>query len=116
MPKTETQGQEAAMESLRDELVGTLSSDSVSLKRREISVMTRLARATVEILDALVELDIFSSRSEAVAAFVEESILSHAKTFHEIKVQAQEIGAKREKAKAIAMKAMSELDLEESRS
>jgi Arc/MetJ-type ribon-helix-helix transcriptional regulator len=110
MPKTETHKQETAMGSLREELVGTQSGDGFSLKRREVSVMTRLAKATVEIIDALVELEIFNSRSEAVAAFVEEAILTQTKKFEEIKAQAKEIGLKREKAKAIAMKAMSELE------
>ena len=108
MPKTETSQQGQAMEELRDELVEALSAEGFDLKRREVSVMTRLAKATVEILDALVELDIFKSRSEAVAAFVEEVVLSNSKTFSEISTQAEEIRLKRERAKAIAVKAMSE--------
>jgi len=94
---------------LREELVGALSGESFDLKKREISVMTRLSRETVEILDALVELEIFKSRSEAVAAFVEENIMANSRTFQEISIQAEEIRSKRERAKEKAFKALSEL-------
>ncbi|TFG06169.1 hypothetical protein EU538_10635, partial [Candidatus Thorarchaeota archaeon] len=47
------------------ELLGRFSSEDFGLQKREVSVMTRMSAETVEILDALVELEIFKSRSEA---------------------------------------------------
>ncbi|MFX1262951.1 MAG: hypothetical protein ACFFAZ_12755 [Promethearchaeota archaeon] len=96
----------AAQLSLREELLGELSAEEFSLKKREVSVMTRMSMDIVEILDALVELEIFKSRSEAVAAFVEKSIVSRHDLFDEIKVQAKEITRMRETAKQLAFKAM----------
>ncbi|NHJ14317.1 MAG: hypothetical protein EAX95_11610 [Candidatus Thorarchaeota archaeon] len=91
---------------LRQELLGELSEEEFSLKKREISVMTRMNSEIVEILDALVELEIFKSRSEAVAAFVEQMIASRMNMFKEMKKQAQDIGRQREAAKKLAFEAM----------
>jgi Arc/MetJ-type ribon-helix-helix transcriptional regulator len=94
--------------SLRQELLGELSEEEFSLKKREISVMTRMNSEIVEILDALVELEIFKSRSEAVAAFVEQMISSRMGMFQEMKSQAQDISRQREAAKRLAFEAMKE--------
>ncbi|NHJ14315.1 MAG: hypothetical protein EAX95_11600 [Candidatus Thorarchaeota archaeon] len=106
----EASKQESLTETLRDELVGTLSKGRFSLKHREVSVMTRLSRGTVDILDALVELEVFSSRSEAVAAFVEEIVLARTQSFDEIMFQADEIREKRQRAKRAAFEAMGRLE------
>jgi Arc/MetJ-type ribon-helix-helix transcriptional regulator len=92
--------------SLRDELLGTFEREKHGLKNREISVMTRMSVDIVEILDALVELEIFKSRSEAVAAFVERSVVSRMDLFQEIRNQAKDIVKKREAAKNLAFKAI----------
>ena len=63
--------------------------------------MTRLSNDIVEILDALVELGVFKSRSEAVAAYVEKSILPHMDRYEKIKIQAQQVGDLREAAMEI---------------
>lgn len=94
--------------SLRQELLGELSEEEFSLKKREISVMTRMNSEIVQILDALVELEIFKSRSEAVAAFVEQMITSRMGLFEEMKTQAQDISRQREAAKRLAFEAMKE--------
>jgi hypothetical protein len=60
----------------------------------------------VEIIDALVELEIFKSRSEAVAAFVERSVVAKRELFEEIRTQAKDIVSKREAAKHLAFKAI----------
>jgi metal-responsive CopG/Arc/MetJ family transcriptional regulator len=44
-----------------------------------------MSRDIVEILDALVELNIFKSRSEAVSAFVEQAIDARGPMFEEIR-------------------------------
>lgn len=94
--------------SLREQLLGRLSDGVVSGKKREVSVMTRMNGDTVEILDALVELGIFKSRSEAVSAFVEQAISARKSIFEEIKLQASEISKLRDSAKRDAFAAFKE--------
>ncbi len=98
--------------SLREELMGRLSIEGFGLKKREISVMTRMSADIVEIIDALVELEIFRSRSEAVAAFVEKVISARRQLFERIREQAIEIRRKREKAKMLAIRAIQQSQLE----
>lgn len=93
-------------ESLRSELMGRFSRDDYGLKNREISVMTRMSEYIVEVLDALVELEIFKSRSEAVSAFVEQTVMSRKNMFDEICSQAKDIVNKRESAKRLAYHAI----------
>ena len=94
--------------SLREQLLGRISEDSSSSQKREVSVMTRMRGDIVEILDALVELDIFKSRSEAVSAFVEQAIATRESMFFEIKTQATEIRKLRDSAKRHAFAAFQE--------
>jgi Arc/MetJ-type ribon-helix-helix transcriptional regulator len=70
--------------------------------------MTRMSGEIVEVLDALVELDIFKSRSEAVSAFVEQAISARESMFDEIKTQASEIQKLRDSAKKHAYAAFQE--------
>ncbi|MFW9869720.1 MAG: hypothetical protein ACFFFO_04770 [Candidatus Thorarchaeota archaeon] len=108
MPDTEKSTRtEAVQLSLREQLLGRLSEEDAS-KKREISVMTRMSGDIVEILDALVELEIFKSRSEAVSAFVEQAISSRSQMFDEIKVQAADIRKLRDSAKKHAFEAFQE--------
>jgi len=93
-------------ESLRSELMGQFSRESMGLKNREISVMTRMSPYIVEVLDALVELEVFKSRSEVVSTFMEQMIMDRKKLFDEIRTQAQDINIKRESAKRLAFHAM----------
>lgn len=103
MPDTKEQVQM----SLREQLLGRLSEDDLS-KKREVSVMTRMSGDIVEILDALVELEIFKSRSEAVSAFVEQAIAARSQMFEQIKVQAADIRKLRDSAKKHAFEAFQE--------
>ncbi|MFW9800876.1 MAG: hypothetical protein ACFFD9_10595 [Candidatus Thorarchaeota archaeon] len=96
----------AAPLSLREELLGEISAEEFGLKKRQVSVMTRMNEDVVEILDALVELEIFKSRSEVVAAFVEKVISARQKLFDEMKVQAGDIRRQRDAAKKLAFQAM----------
>jgi len=93
-------------ESLRDELMGQFSRESMGLKNREISVMTRMDSYIVEVLDALVELEVFKSRSEVVSTFMEQMIMDRKTLFDEIRAQARDISNKRESAKKLAFHAM----------
>lgn len=106
MPVEERASKGGAQSSLRQELLGKISEEEFTLKKREISVMTRMNAEIVEILDALVELRIFKSRSEAVAALVEQIIASRMNMFQEMKKQAQDICRQREAAKKLSFQAM----------
>ena len=94
------------MKPVKEELMGRFTTEGFGLRKREVSVMVRLSGRTVEILDALVELEIFKSKSEAVAAFVDQTIVSRAELFEEIRAQAQEIISRREAAKHLAYQAV----------
>ena len=93
-------------QSLREELMGRFSRESMGLKNREISVMTRMSPYIVEVLDALVELEVFKSRSEVVSTFMEQMIMDRKSLFDEVRGQAQDISKKRESAKRLAFQAM----------
>ena len=83
---------------LLEQILGVESAQDFETRKREAHVMTRLSNDIVEILDALVELGVFKSRSEAVAAYVEKSILPHIELYEKIKKQAQQVGTLREAA------------------
>jgi len=93
-------------QTLRDELMGRFSRETMGLKNREISVMTRMSSYIVEVLDALVELEVFKSRSEVVSTFMEQMIMDRKSLFDEIRNQAKDISKKRESAKHLAFQAM----------
>jgi Arc/MetJ-type ribon-helix-helix transcriptional regulator len=93
-------------QSLREELLGRFSREDVGLKNREISVMTRMSPYIVEVLDSLVELEVFRSRSEVVSTFMEQMIMDRKPLFDEIRSQAQDISKKRESAKRLAFQAI----------
>lgn len=106
MAQDDISSEDESQSTIREELMGRLSSEGFGLKKREISVMARMSAEIVEILDALVELEVFKSRSEAVAAFVEITIATRSDLFEEIKKQAHEIQVKRESAKRFARRAV----------
>ncbi|MHA2213522.1 MAG: hypothetical protein ACW992_10215, partial [Candidatus Thorarchaeota archaeon] len=85
MPKDNVQEESRTTPTIiRDELLGRLESEGFGLRRREVSVMARMSEDIVDLLDALVELEIFKSRSEAVAAFVEGFVNQRTPIFDEI--------------------------------
>ena len=94
------------MDQIKAELLGRFATEGFGLSRREVSVMCRLSGRTVAILEALVELDIFRSKSEAIAAFLDQIIAEREEIFDEILTQAQEIAMKREAAKHLAFQAV----------
>ena len=92
---------------LREQLLGRLPTASKPSKR-EVSVMTRMSGDLVEVLDALVELNIFNSRSEAVSAFVAQVVFTRKDLFEEIVNQAVEIRKMRDSAKRQTFEALQE--------
>ena len=79
---------------------------SGSEARRETPVMTRLGNDLVELLDILVKLDIFNSRSEAVAAIVEKTLFSQMEKLELLKAQIEKIEEIQDAAKEIAYDAL----------
>ena len=81
-------------------------SSSDTETKREVPVMTRLDGKLVQLLDILVKLDIFKSRSEAVAAIVEKTLLSQIDKFELLKEQIAKLEEIQDTAKDIALDVM----------
>lgn len=90
-------------------MLESLSLESIDAKR-EIPVMTRLGTDLVEMLDVLVKLDIFKSRSEAVAAIVEKTLLSQMDKFELLTAQIEKLEKIQKTAKGIALDVLSGQD------
>ena len=76
--------------------------------KREFSIMTRLSKNYIEILDALVKLEIFKSRSEAVAALLMKTIQSDLELYRELKEQAERLDELQDTVKDLALKVVRE--------
>lgn len=100
--KTRSDVDEKTRARFRDQILGDYDSDDFSTRIRNNHIMTRLSDDILEIIDALVELGIFKSRSEAAAAYIETSILSKADIYLKLKQQAKNIGLMREEAMELA--------------
>ena len=98
---------EEARSNLRKQILKDLSIGQIDSKR-EISVMTRLSKQFVEMLDALVKLKLFRSRSEAVAGLVMKSIIAELDLFKQLKDQADKLDELQETVKGLATKALIE--------
>ncbi|MFW9796420.1 MAG: hypothetical protein ACFFE2_05215 [Candidatus Thorarchaeota archaeon] len=85
-------------ESLREQIMGKREDSDFDVERREVHVMTRLSNNIVEAIDALVTLNVFKSRSEAVAAYTENAIINNAELYENLIKQAQEVSEMRDSA------------------
>ncbi|MFW9909635.1 MAG: hypothetical protein ACFFEF_13770 [Candidatus Thorarchaeota archaeon] len=90
---------------LKERILGELYTEEFELKKREVHVMTRLSSHIVEILDALVELEVFKSRSEAVSSYVEKGIASQIDMYEDVREHAKKISEMRETVKRMAIEA-----------
>jgi len=99
----------ATGESLRKQIMGKAAASDIKMDKREIHVMTRLSENIVEIIDALVTLNIFKSRSEAVASYVESSIVSKQELYLKVLEQFKEVEDKRGKAMETVLDAFEKL-------
>jgi Arc/MetJ-type ribon-helix-helix transcriptional regulator len=73
---------------------------------RDVSVMTRLSQDLVDILDNLVKLGIFKSRSDAVAAIIEKTLLTQKESFELLEAQVKRLEEIQGDAMDIALKAL----------
>lgn len=93
--------------SLKEQLLGVRAEQDLRAEKRDVPVTIRMNPTVLELLDALIELDIFESRSEAITAMVEAVISSKYKTFHSLKSQADDLKRRREEAKEMASRVIS---------
>lgn len=90
---------------LRERILGDMQTDEFELKKREVHVMTRLSADIVEIIDTLVELEVFRSRSEAVSAYVEKGIASQMDLYDDVRELGRKLSEMKESAKRMAFEA-----------
>lgn len=88
--------------SMREEFLSKLEVGDSEVAR-DMSVMTRLNKELVAVLDLLVRLEIFKSRSDAVASIVEETLLSQMDKIELLRQQAGKLDEIQGTAKAIAL-------------
>lgn len=86
---------------LREDMIEELSIRDSGTKR-DIPVMTRLDSKLVQRLDILIKLDIFNSRSEAVAAIVEKTLSTQMEKFKLLENQIAKLEKIQDTAKDIA--------------
>jgi metal-responsive CopG/Arc/MetJ family transcriptional regulator len=67
--------------------------------KRTVHIMTRLSQATVDAIDAVISLEVFRSRSEAVAAYVENAIDTKTELYSSLINKAKEVKAIRNSAR-----------------
>ncbi len=96
----------ATGESLREQIMGSSMLTDIKIDKREIHIMTRLSESIVEVVDALVTLNVFNSRSEAVAAYVESSILANSELYNKILERAKEVEKMRDSAMESVLETM----------
>lgn len=101
-PKKSSDEGEQLQLTLKERILGELHSDESEIKKREVHVMTRLSSDIVEIIDTLVELDVFRSRSEAVSAYVEKGIASQMDLYEDVRELGRRITEMKEEAKRMA--------------
>jgi Arc/MetJ-type ribon-helix-helix transcriptional regulator len=89
---------------LKDELVEELAREKS--RKRESPVMTRLSADLIEMLDILVKLDIFKSKSEAVASIVAKTLYELKDNFHELKAEITKIEKIQDSAKDVIADAL----------
>ncbi len=103
--KSESEGDQIQV-TLKERILGELHSEEFEIKKREVHVMTRLTSDIVEIIDTLVELEVFRSRSEAVSAYVEKGIASQMDLYDDVRELGRKLSEMREEAKQMAFGAL----------
>lgn len=83
---------------LREQIMGKSEDSDFEVGKREVHVMTRLSEDIVKAIDALVTLNVFKSRSEAVAAYVENAILNNPDLYGRMINEAEKISKVTDKA------------------
>lgn len=99
------QKEDESKQTLREAIIVDLSSRSQETKRT-IPVTARLDGDIVTMLDILVKLDIFNSRSEAIASILENTLLDHKDRFKELSTEISKLEKIQDRAKDIALEVL----------
>jgi len=89
-------------QTLRTAMIEDLSI-RVSETKRDNPVTTRLDDELVNMLDILVKLDIFKSRSEAIASILERTLFDHRDEFKQLLAEITKLERIQDRAKDIAL-------------
>ena len=92
---------EESPKTLRKAMIGDLT-DRLSDSKRDNPVTARLDDEIVGMLDILVKLDIFKSRSEAIAAILEKTLLPQRDKFKQLETQITKLEKIQDTAKELA--------------
>jgi len=96
---------EDSTQTLRKAMIEDLSI-RVSDSKRDIPVTTRLDDELVNMLDILVKLGIFKSRSEAIASILEMTLLDHKDKFKQLATEITKLERIQDRAKDIALEVL----------
>ena len=94
--------------SFREQIFGDSPNIKEDSDHQRINVMTRVREDVIEIVDALIELGAFNSRSEAAAAYLEHAILSNLQLYETLKSRAKKVSKMRESAMDLVIEAFQE--------
>ena len=98
---TQKKKKDESSQRLKDILIEELTPRDSDTKR-EIPIMTRLDNKHVNMLDILVKLGIFRSRSEVAAAIIEKALFEHRDTFKQLNAHIIKLEKIQDMAKEIA--------------
>ena len=87
---------------LRKAMIDDLT-DRLSESKRDNPVTARLDDEIVNMLDILVKLDIFKSRSEAIAAILEKTLIPQREKFKQLETQITKLEKIQDTAKELAI-------------
>jgi Arc/MetJ-type ribon-helix-helix transcriptional regulator len=91
---------------LRERVLQNISADGFEGGDRDIPVVARMNKRVVDILDSMVAVGIFKSRSEAAAAIIEGAISARADFFEDIRKQASSLSKRQDDAMKEAQEAI----------
>lgn len=95
---------------LRKQIISSEEPSEIDIAKREVHVMTRLSEDVIEILDALVGLNVFKSRAEAVSAYVENALISNLDLYLKVREQYKKVEGTRDKAMETVIDAFEQLE------
>ncbi len=91
---------------LRERVLKNIAAEGFEEEERVIPVVARMNKRVVDILDSLVAIGVFKSRSEAAAALVEGAISSKEELFEDIRRQAASLSKRQDAAMKEAQEAI----------
>ncbi len=91
---------------LRERVLKNIAAEGFEEEERVIPVVARMNKRVVDILDSLVAIGVFKSRSEAAAALVEGAISSKEELFEDIRKQAASLSKRQDAAMKEAQEAI----------